>query len=42
MTTAKKIALITGGNKGICLEISSNLANEGCTVLLGVRSVERG
>lgn len=42
MTTAKKIALVTGGNKGIGLEVSRNLANEGCTVLLGARSAERG
>ena len=42
MTTAKKIALVTSGNKGIGLEISRNLANERCTVLLGVRSEELG
>ena len=42
MTTTKKIALVTGGNKGIGLEISRNLANEGCTVLLGARRAERG
>jgi NAD(P)-dependent dehydrogenase (short-subunit alcohol dehydrogenase family) len=42
MATAKKIALVTGGNKGIGLEICRNLANAGCTVLLGARDVERG
>ncbi len=42
MTTAKRIALVTGGNKGIGLEISRNLAAAGCTVLLGARNVERG
>jgi NAD(P)-dependent dehydrogenase (short-subunit alcohol dehydrogenase family) len=42
MTTAKKIALVTGANKGIGLEISRNLANAGCTVLLGARNVNRG
>jgi NAD(P)-dependent dehydrogenase (short-subunit alcohol dehydrogenase family) len=42
MTTAKRIALVTGGNKGIGLEISRNLSNAGCTVLLGARNVERG
>ena len=42
MTTENKIALVTGGNKGIGLEISRNLSNAGCTVLLGARNVERG
>lgn len=42
MTNAKKIALATGGNKGIGFEICRNLASAGCTVLLGARSVERG
>ena len=42
MTTTKKIALVTGGNKGIGLEICRNLASAGCTVLLGARDAERG
>ncbi len=42
MTNAKKIALVTGGNKGIGLEISRNLLSAGCTVLLGARNAERG
>ena len=42
MTTAKKVALVTGGNKGIGLEIVRNLAGAGCTVLLGARNAERG
>jgi NAD(P)-dependent dehydrogenase (short-subunit alcohol dehydrogenase family) len=42
MTTAKRIALVTGGNKGIGLEISRNLSGAGCTVLLGARNAERG
>ena len=42
MANEKKIALVTGGNKGIGLEISRNLASAGCTVLLGARNVERG
>jgi NAD(P)-dependent dehydrogenase (short-subunit alcohol dehydrogenase family) len=33
---------VTGGNKGIGLEISRNLSNAGCTVLLGTRNAERG
>ena len=42
MTTAKRIALVTGGNKGIGLEISRNLSEAGCTVLVGARNAERG
>ncbi len=42
MANVKKIALVTGGNKGIGLEISRNLAGAGCTVLLGARNAERG
>jgi len=42
MANEKKIALVTGGNKGIGLEISRNLNSAGCTVLLGARNVERG
>jgi NAD(P)-dependent dehydrogenase (short-subunit alcohol dehydrogenase family) len=42
MTTAKRIALVTGGNKGIGLEVSRNLSSAGCTVLLGARDAERG
>jgi NAD(P)-dependent dehydrogenase (short-subunit alcohol dehydrogenase family) len=42
MATTKKIALVTGGNKGIGLEITRNLSGAGCTVLLGARNAERG
>ena len=42
MTIAKKIALVTGANKGIGLEIARNLSGAGCTVLLGARNAERG
>ena len=42
MTTEKRVALVTGGNKGIGLEISRNLAAARCTVLLGARDLERG
>ncbi|MGA9671565.1 MAG: SDR family oxidoreductase [Terracidiphilus sp.] len=42
MANEKKIALVTGGNKGIGLEISRNLSSAGCTVLLSARNVERG
>jgi NAD(P)-dependent dehydrogenase (short-subunit alcohol dehydrogenase family) len=42
MTTSKRITLVTGGNKGIGLEISRNLSGAGCTLLLGSRSADRG
>jgi NAD(P)-dependent dehydrogenase (short-subunit alcohol dehydrogenase family) len=42
MTSAKRIALVTGGNKGIGLELSRNLSSAGCTVLLGARDIGRG
>jgi NAD(P)-dependent dehydrogenase (short-subunit alcohol dehydrogenase family) len=42
MTSLKRIALVTGGNKGIGLELSRNLSGAGCTVLLGARDAERG
>lgn len=42
MAGKKKIALVTGANKGIGLEIARNLASAGCTVLLGARDAERG
>jgi NAD(P)-dependent dehydrogenase (short-subunit alcohol dehydrogenase family) len=38
----KKIALVTGANKGIGFEIARNLAGAGSTVLLGARNSERG
>jgi NAD(P)-dependent dehydrogenase (short-subunit alcohol dehydrogenase family) len=42
MADEKKIALVTGGNKGIGLEISRNLSSAGRTVILGARDRERG
>jgi NAD(P)-dependent dehydrogenase (short-subunit alcohol dehydrogenase family) len=37
-----RIALVTGANKGIGLEVARQLANAGCTVWLGARDAERG
>lgn len=37
-TPLKKIALVTGANKGIGFEAASQLAASGCTVLLGARN----
>ncbi|WP_100446024.1 SDR family oxidoreductase [Glycomyces xiaoerkulensis] len=37
-----KIALITGSNKGIGLEVARGLGRKGMTVLVGARSAERG
>ncbi|MFJ4221881.1 SDR family NAD(P)-dependent oxidoreductase [Curtobacterium luteum] len=45
MTTSKntqKVALVTGGNKGIGIAIVRGLARDGFTVLLGARSDELG
>jgi hypothetical protein len=37
-----KVAVITGGNSGIGLEMSKALSNAGCRVIMGSRSVEAG
>lgn len=39
---SQKIALVTGGNRGIGLEICQQLAKAGCHVFLGSRSLENG
>lgn len=42
MTEAKKIALVTGGNKGLGLETSRQLAAAGVVVLLAARDAAKG
>lgn len=42
MATDKKVALITGANKGLGLETARQLGKEGITVLVGARDAARG
>lgn len=42
MTDTKKIALVTGANKGIGLEIARQLAQSNIAVLMGARDLQRG
>jgi NAD(P)-dependent dehydrogenase (short-subunit alcohol dehydrogenase family) len=40
--SSKKIALVTGANKGIGFEVARQLAASGCAVLIGARNKELG
>jgi NAD(P)-dependent dehydrogenase (short-subunit alcohol dehydrogenase family) len=40
--SSKKIALVTGANKGIGFEVARQLAASGCAVLIGARNKVRG
>ncbi len=42
MATDKKVALITGANKGLGLEIARQLGNQGIVVVIGSRDAGRG
>ena len=42
MASDKKVALITGANKGIGLEIARQLGRQGITVVIGSRDPQRG
>ena len=42
MTPTNKVALITGANKGIGLEIARQLGQQGITVVLGSRDPQKG
>ena len=40
--TTNKVALITGANKGIGLEIARQLGKQGITVIIGARDPQKG
>lgn len=42
MSTGKKVALISGANKGIGLETARQLGKQGVTILVGARDLAKG
>ncbi len=42
MKTNKKVALVTGANKGIGFEVAKSLLNKGIYVIIGSRDLEKG
>lgn len=42
MNTTKRVALVTGANKGIGLEVCRQLAKMGHQIILGARNIEKG
>jgi NAD(P)-dependent dehydrogenase (short-subunit alcohol dehydrogenase family) len=42
MTGTKRVAMVTGANRGIGLEVARELAEKGMTVLLGARDLQKG
>ena len=42
MTTSRKVALVTGANRGIGLEVAKSLAKKGMAVAVACRDLEKG